>query len=336
MSERVAVLGAGSWGTALARLLCANGCSVVLWDRSAERVSEISAWRENRHYLPGVKLPLELNLTSDLALCLKDARAVVLAVPSHAVGELLAAAKGFLLPEMLVISAAKGLEAGTKRRVTQIIAESLPGFNQVAVLAGPSHAEEVGRDFPTAVVAAAESRQVAESVQDLFMGPNFRVYTNSDVVGVELGGALKNVIALATGIADGLGFGDNTRAALMTRGMGEIVRLGQKLGAQPATFWGLTGIGDLFVTCTSMYSRNRRAGIQIGQGKPLEKVLREMGMVVEGVRTSQAAMELAAELDEELPICREVYRILFEGQSPPEGVRHLMERPRTHEVEKNF
>ncbi|GAW93239.1 NAD(P)H-dependent glycerol-3-phosphate dehydrogenase [Calderihabitans maritimus] len=336
MRERVAVIGAGSWGTALAIVLAKKGYEVTLWARRQEVVREIETTRINSHYLPEIVIPESIKITADLEETLMQCVAVVLSVPSHAVRETVRRVRPFVTKETVLVNTAKGLEIETLMRLSEVLKQELPVelHNNIAVLSGPSHAEEVSRDLPTAVVAASHRRQVAEYVQDLFMAPNLRVYTNPDVTGVELGGALKNVIALATGISDGLGFGDNTRAALMTRGLAEIARLGTAMGAQSLTFAGLAGIGDLIVTCTSLYSRNRRAGIQLGQGKPLDQVLAGMGMVVEGVRTTKAAYHLAQKYGVEMPITEQTYQVLFEGLNPREAVSKLMLRTRTHEVEE--
>ncbi|HWJ03241.1 MAG TPA: NAD(P)H-dependent glycerol-3-phosphate dehydrogenase, partial [Verrucomicrobiae bacterium] len=299
--KNIAVLGAGSWGTALAVLLAKKNYPVSLFGRHQAATEEMRSSRQNTRYLPGVELPSTLTPTSDLEGALNGADLVVLAVPSHAVRETARQMKPLLKKGTIVVNTAKGIEQESFLRLSQVIEEEMPGTNCV-ILSGPSHAEEVGRNVPTAVVAAAAKRELAETVQDYFMTPYFRVYTNPDVLGVEIGGALKNVIALGTGIADGLNFGDNTKAALMTRGLAEIARLGVAMGGKALTFAGLTGVGDLIVTCTSMHSRNRRAGILLGQGKPLPDVLKEVGMVVEGVRTTRGAYFLAQKYEVEMPI----------------------------------
>ncbi|QNB45902.1 NAD(P)H-dependent glycerol-3-phosphate dehydrogenase [Thermanaerosceptrum fracticalcis] len=331
----VAVLGAGSWGTALAVLLAKKGFKVNLWGRNSEQIDSLNRARENLHYLPGVVIPHGVTATSDLGESIDSAKYIVLSVPSHSIRELCRKIVGLIEEETVIINTAKGLETDSLKRLSQVIEEELSVKKpHIAVLSGPSHAEEVGRDIPTAVVAGAHKRQVAEEVQDLFMSPKFRVYTNPDLIGIELGGALKNVIALGTGIADGLGFGDNTKAALITRGVAEMARLGVAAGANPLTFAGLTGIGDLVVTCTSMHSRNRRAGIQIGQGIPLEEVLANMGMVVEGVKATAAAFALSKKYGVPMPITTETYHVLFENKKPKEAVVDLMLRMKTHEVEE--
>jgi glycerol-3-phosphate dehydrogenase (NAD(P)+) len=330
-----AVLGAGSWGTALARLLALKTDAVYLWDVIPESAAELRELRENRRYLPGVAIPPNVVVTNDLAESVRGAELVVLAVPSHAVREVGGRLKPLLPPAATIVNVAKGIETDTLLRMSQVIEDVLGATaSRLVTLSGPSHAEEVGREIPTTVVVASQSTLAAEQVQDWFMTPRFRVYTNPDLIGVELGGALKNIIALCAGISDGLGFGDNTKAALMTRGLAEMARLGVAMGANPLTFAGLAGLGDLVVTCTSPHSRNRRAGIALGQGKPLDQVLTEVGMVVEGVRTTRAAYNLARHYEVEMPITVEAYRILFEGQEPSVGVANLMLRGKTHEVEE--
>ncbi|BAF59788.1 MAG: NAD(P)H-dependent glycerol-3-phosphate dehydrogenase [Pelotomaculum sp.] len=336
MSGKVAVLGAGSWATALSRLLSKKGCQVVMWSASSEQAREINETRENRHYLPGVMLPADIEVTLDLEKALYKAKAVVYGVPSHAFREVARRSLPYLPENAVLVNVAKGIEEESLYRMSQVFAEEagLSMLDRYVVLSGPSHAEEVGRDIPTAVVVASPNMERAEQVQDLFMCESFRVYTNPDVVGVELGGALKNIIALGTGIADGLGFGDNTKAALMTRGLAEISRLGMVMGANPLTFAGLSGVGDLIVTCTSMHSRNRRAGMAIGQGKSLEEALSMVKMVVEGVRTTRAARRLSEKHAVQMPITEQIHRVLFEGLSPAVAVNKLMTRGKTHEMEE--
>lgn len=337
MGEGVAVLGAGSWGTAISLLLASNGKKVRLWARSPEFAAALDAARENKRYLPGVFLPPTIEVTSDIAYALKDQDVIVLAVPSQSIREVSRLMKPFLRSGVILVNAAKGLERTTCLRMSQVISEELPEHaSRIAVLSGPSHAEEVARKMPTAVVVASLSQEVAEYVQDVFMSSYFRVYTNSDIIGVELGGALKNIIALGAGIADGLGYGDNTKAALLTRGLTEIARLGVALGANPVTFLGLTGVGDLVVTATSVHSRNRRAGYLLGKGFSLEEALAEVGMVVEGVETTKAARLLSLRHQVEMPITEQMYAVLFEGLEPERAVSNLMLRPRRHEVEDIF
>jgi len=333
MVHRVAIVGAGSWGTALSAMLAKKGIQVKLWVREREICEQIEKARENIRYLPGVLIPSDVFPTQSLEEALKGAELTVLAVPSQYIRGMAQQIAPFVPSGHVIVNVAKGLEMDTLLRLSQVIEQEIPSA-RVAVLSGPSHAEEVGRDIPTAVVCASYRKEDAEFVQDVFMGPTFRVYTNPDVIGVEMGGALKNIIALAAGISDGLGFGDNSKAALITRGIAEISRLGQAMGAHPLTFAGLAGIGDLVVTCTSMHSRNRRAGILIGQGKPLEEVLDSIGMVVEGVTTCKAAYQLANKHGISMPITEQLYHVLFEGKHPKEAVSELMLRSRTHEIEE--
>lgn len=331
----VSILGAGSWGTALACHLARSGHRVRLWARRASHAAALAEARENTRYLPGVAIPAEVAVTADLPASLHGSEAVVFAVPSHAFRDTATLARPYL-PAAPVINVAKGIEEDTLLRLSEVWADLMGDreLQRYCALSGPSHAEEVGRAMPTALVAASPVPAVAEFVQDLFMSPCLRVYTNRDLTGVETGGALKNIIAVATGISDGLGFGDNTRAALMTRGLAEITRLGMRLGANPLTFAGLTGVGDLIVTCTSMHSRNRRFGMAVGRGRSVQEALAEVGQVVEGVRTTRAATRLAARFGVELPITRQVNAVLFEGLTPAEGVNLLMTRQRRHEIEE--
>ncbi|MFZ5943481.1 MAG: NAD(P)H-dependent glycerol-3-phosphate dehydrogenase [Bacillota bacterium] len=333
--KEVVILGSGSWGTALGIILAKKGIGVKLWCRDKNFAEILINDRENKKYLPGVKLPSNIYFSADMESMVSRAECIVFAVPSHSLRGLLSQLKNLIPDQATVINTAKGIEPTTLMRLSEVFDDVIPEISsRFAVLSGPSHAEEVGREMPTTVVAASRNRQTAEKVQDIFMSPKFRVYTNPDLIGVEIGGALKNVIALATGISDGLGYGDNTKAALITRGISEIARLGLKMGANPLTFAGLTGIGDLVVTCTSMHSRNRRAGIALGQGKPLDIVLREMGMVVEGVRTTQAVRSLGEKYKVDLPISYEVYNVLFNGVPLAEGVVNLMTRIKTNEMEE--
>ncbi|WP_407311025.1 NAD(P)H-dependent glycerol-3-phosphate dehydrogenase [Desulfosporosinus sp. SB140] len=328
--SKVAVYGAGSWGSALAVLLTKAGHQVALIGRQSSEMALMNKLRENVRYLPGVVLPSGLTPTTDLAEL--NADLVILSVPSHCVREAARLMKPNLRAGGIVVNTSKGLEETSHYRLSEVLREELTD-QSIAVLSGPSHAEEVGRDMPTTVVIASEVG-IAEKVQDLIMTPKFRVYTNPDVIGVELGGALKNVIALCTGIAEGLGFGDNTKAALMTRGLAEIARLGVAMGGHPLTFAGLSGVGDLIVTCTSQHSRNRRAGVALGQGKPLDAVLKEVGMVVEGVRNTRVAYQLSQEKNISMPITQQAYKVLFEGVDPKIAVTDLMMRGKRHELEE--
>jgi len=333
---RIAVLGGGGWGTALACLLDGKGHSVQLWVRREEHASELKAARENSRYLPGVSIPDTVEITTSLPEAVTGASMTVFAVPSHAFRAVLREALPAIPGQAPIVNVAKGLEEGTYLRLSEVFASEAgrTELGRYAVLSGPSHAEEVARNEPTAIVSASRSQAVSEFVQDAFMAATFRVYTNPDLVGVELGGALKNIIALGTGICEGMGLGDNAKAALMTRGLAEITRLGVRLGADPLSFAGLTGLGDLIVTCTSRHSRNRRAGMEIGRGKTLKEALVSVKMVVEGVKTTRVAYALATQLGVRMPVTTETYRVLFEGLPVTEAVKNLLGRARTHEIEE--
>lgn len=327
---KIGILGAGSWGTALAMVLKANGHEVALWSISKEEVTMLLEHREHIKNLPGVPIDPDILVTWDQALCVKDKDMLVFAVPSKFVRSTARMMKDYITSSQILVNVAKGLEDGTLDTLVEILEQEYPE-NDVVVLSGPSHAEEVAKGVPTAVVVASHHEEVVKTVQDAFMNERFRVYGSQDVLGIEIGGALKNVIALAAGISDGLGHGDNTKAALMTRGMAEISRLGAAMGAQASTFNGLTGIGDLIVTCTSMHSRNRRAGMLIGQGRPAEEAIREVGMVVEGYNAAKAALALARKHGVEMPIIEQVNKVLFEGKSPGAALSELMGRDRKFE-----
>lgn len=326
--RRVAVLGAGSWGTCLALLLHAKGESVALWARRPDRADAIRSHGENRAYLPGVPVPANLPITTDLAESVRGAEAVVFAVPSQSLRDVARAAAPLLDRDATLVSAVKGIESDSMRRMSEVLADEArrsPG-QEIAALAGPSHSEEVARRMPTAVAAASSSPAAAVRVQELFTTDSFRVYTNDDLLGVELAVSLKNIIAIAAGLCDGLGFGDNTRGALLTRGLAEITRLGVALGARERTFWGLAGIGDLVTTCVSNHSRNRRLGEEIALGRTLPEALERIGMVVEGVPTTRSAVGLAERRGVEMPITSEVHAILFEGRAPLFAMESLMRR----------
>ena len=327
MNRGIAILGAGSWGTALAVLLADR--HPALWDHRSERAAQLAATRDNARYLPGVHIPDSVRITADLVAAVGDAGVVVLAVPSHALSGL-AALLGVttaFATDAVVVNAAKGLEEDTGRRPCQVLAAALPRWApRLAALVGPSHAEEVARHVPTVVVAAGRDASVLAHVQETFTTDSFRVYTNDDLVGVELAVAVKNVIAIAAGIADGLGFGDNTKGALLTRGLAEMARLGVALGARSETFSGLAGLGDLVTTCISRHSRNRNLGEALARGATLEHALADLGMVAEGVRTTRAVMGLAAAHQLDLPISTEVHAVLFEGKDPRRSIRDLMLR----------
>lgn len=332
MNEKIAVLGGGSWGTALAILLSNKGFSVNMWLRDEKQVEDIVETRVNRKYLPNIEIPENLQVMCDIEKTIYGKDIVLLSVPTHGVRKTLLESKRFLNTDQIIVNVAKGIENDTLMRISEIVEEVLPQ-NKYVVLSGPSHAEEVAVNIPTTVVSASTDKEAAKYVQDIFMTPKFRVYTNPDIIGVELGGSLKNIIALGAGISDGLEYGDNTKAALMTRGIFEMARLGEKMGANPTTFSGLSGIGDLIVTCTSMHSRNRRAGILIGKGLRLEEAIKEIGMVVEGVRTTNSAYKLAEMHDVDMPITREIYNVLYKGGSVKDSVPNLMERDKKHEIE---
>lgn len=332
MCKSIGVLGGGSWGTALAILLANKSYNVDIWVRNKEKSLEMNNIRENKRYLPDVKFPEGLNVISDLEKTIYKKDVVLLAVPTHGVREALNSAKEYINKNQIIVNVAKGIENDSLSRISQIVYEILPD-NKYAILSGPSHAEEVATNIPTTVVSASYDIETAHYIQDLFITPTFRVYTNPDVIGVELGGALKNIIALGAGISDGLKYGDNTKAALMTRGIFEMARLGEKLGANPNTFSGLAGIGDLIVTCTSMHSRNRRAGILIGQGKSMEESIKEVGMVVEGIKTTKSAYILAKEYNVSMPITSEIYSVLYKNADVKESVDRLMQRDKKYEME---
>lgn len=330
---KVTVLGSGGWGTALAMLLLENGNQVTLWSYSAEEATVLRETKQNA-LLPGVTLPDGLQFGSDLAGCVEGCEVVIMATPSFAVRETARKLNSCLCEGMYVVSVSKGIEKGTSLRLSQIIQEETEKKCPVVVLTGPSHAEEVARGVPTAVVAACEEQQAAELVQDLFLNERFRVYTSPDVVGAELGAALKNVMALCAGCCAGMGCGDNTKAMLMTRGLTEMARLGVALGGKRETFAGLTGMGDLIVTCTSLNSRNNRAGILIGKGMPVQEAIKEIGAVVEGYYAVDSAYDLAKKVGVEMPITQAAYEVLYQGK-PLDCVMHeLMKRKKRHEIEE--
>lgn len=333
MCKKIAFVGAGSWGTALAISLGDKGHKVSIWDIDTEHVLEMQANGENRRYLPGVLLGENVEVFEDMEKMLRDAEVVVFAAPAQHFRSALKAAEKFMSKDTIIVNVAKGIEQNTLMRMSEIAEEILPDCNYV-VLSGPSHAEEVGRKFPTTVVCASKNIELAEEIQDVFITDNLRVYTNTDVIGVELGGALKNIIALGAGISDGMGYGDNAKAALMTRGMSEMSKLGVKLGAKEDTFAGLTGMGDLIVTCTSMHSRNRRCGIMIGEGMKPTDAVEKVGMVVEGIFTAQAAHDLAEKVGVEMPITTAIHAIINDKTDARKAVYALMTRKRKHEKEE--
>lgn len=333
-TKQIAVLGAGSWGTALAVLLAGTGHTVTLWARREEAAARIRRERHNPSYLPDVIIPEAIHVTADLEASAEGKDLWLVATPSQSVREVARRVAPLAQPDLVVVSVAKGIENGTLFTTTQVLADVLGAAvppARIGVLYGPSHAEEVAEGKPTAVVAAAPDPDVAGEIQAVFMAPSLRVYVNADVIGVEIAGSVKNVLAIAAGISDGVGYGDNTKAAIVTRGIAEIKRLGLAMGAEASTFAGLAGIGDLVVTCMSRHSRNRYLGEQIGRGKSLEEVEREMQMVAEGVRTTASVHELARRHGVEMPITEAVYAILFEGQKPEDAVDALMGRAAKHE-----
>jgi glycerol-3-phosphate dehydrogenase (NAD(P)+) len=334
--KQVAVLVAGSWGTALAGVLAHNGHSVRLWTRNESQASEINEHRTNGKYLPGSTLPEGIRATTSLKEALEGADAALFVAPSSAMRDVARMAADYIPAGALVIHATKGFESESFKRMSTVLAEELGRpEDSIVVLSGPSHAEEVVIKKPTTVVVASPSLGCAEAAQDLFMNnAYFRVYTNPDLIGAETAGAIKNIIAIGVGLSDGLGFGDNAKAALITRGLAEIARLGTAMGANPLTFAGLAGIGDLIGTCTSKHSRNWRAGSLLAQGLALSEVLERIGMVVEGVRTTKLGFILADKLKVEMPITQQLYAVLFEGASPEQAVGNLMGRVKTHEIEE--
>lgn len=323
--NKIAFVGGGSFGTALAVLLSKKGLECSVWCHSENTVNDINVKRENTKYLKGIIIPERVTAYNDIEETIKGSEVVVLAVPSKAIREVARKISSILKGNEIIVTVAKGIEKHTLKRMSQIIEDEIKG-HPIVVLSGPSHAEEVARDIPTTVTAASKSVEAAKKIQDIFSSNTFRVYTNDDLIGVEIGGAFKNIIALAAGISDGIGYGDNTKAALMTRGMSEIVRVGTKLCGKAETFYGLTGMGDLIVTCTSMHSRNRRAGILIGSGRTLEEAIEEIGMVVEGIEAVNAFYELKSKTDVDMPITTALYEVLFKGKDPKESVMELMGR----------
>lgn len=331
---KINIIGSGGWGTAVAVMLAKNGHDILLWSYMKQESDDLKKYRENKPFLSGVTIPDSINLTSDISEC-GSADMIITAVPSHAMRQTAKSLAPYAAEGQLILNISKGLEEGTYLTLSQVLSEELPQC-EIAVMSGPSHAEEVSRGIPTTNVVAARTEEIANKIQDMIMNPKFRIYTNPDMLGVELGGSLKNVIALCAGVLDGLHMGDNTKAALITRGIVEISRLGTAMGANPETFNGLSGMGDLIVTCTSMHSRNRRAGILIGQGKSCDEATEEVKMVVEGIKTCRVAKELADKLGVEMPIVTEAYKVLFDGMPVGEAIPNLMARDKKHETERGF
>lgn len=328
--SKIAFIGGGSFGSALAVLLAKKGNEVTIYDRDEHVINDINENKRNSKYLKNLVIPEGVKAYSNMDEAIDSADYIVFAVPSHVIRSVANSLKGKIPENVPIISIAKGIEEGSDKRLSVVIEEELPK-NPAVILSGPSHAEEVALEIPTTVVVSSKNMKYAEVAQDLLMCPWFRIYTNDDLIGIEIGGALKNVIALAAGVIDGVGYGDNTKAALMTRGMAEIARVGMALGGKAETFYGLTGMGDLIVTCTSMHSRNRRAGILIGQGKTLDEAVKEVGMVVEGVKACKAFYELKEKINVSMPITDALYNALFNGADPKKSVYNLMVREKKSE-----
>lgn len=328
---KIAVIGAGSWGTAISLLLTRNGVNVTLWAHRQDHVDQIKLCKENRTYLPGFAISEHLLVTSDIDEAVAGASFIIMVVPSHVFRSVFSQIKELLTPNQIVVSASKGIENDSLLTMTQLMDSEFPS-DRYAVLSGPSFAKEVAAGKPTAVTVAAKNTSVAKAVQDVFFSGNFRVYTSTDVIGVEVGGTLKNIVAIAAGICDGLGYGLNTRAALITRGLAEITRLAVSMGAIPLTMAGLAGLGDLVLTCTGDLSRNRFVGLQLGQGKTLSAIQREMKMVAEGVKTTQSSWFLSKKIGVEMPILEQVYHVLYEGKSCLDATRDLLDRGGKNEL----
>ena len=331
---KISVIGSGGWGIALTILLHKNGHDLTIWSFDKKEAEELKKTRQNKTKLPNILLPEDIKVTDDLRETVDDKDILILAVPSKAIRSVSKSLKNIIKDNQIVVNVAKGLEEDTLETMTDIIEEELKDKNpKVAVLSGPSHAEEVGRGIPTTCVVSAHNKELTLYLQNIFMNPSFRVYTSPDMLGVEIGGALKNVIALAAGIADGLNYGDNTKAALITRGIKEIASLGVAMGGEQSTFYGLTGLGDLIVTCASMHSRNRRAGILLGQGKTLDEAIKEVNMVVEGIYSAKSALMAAKKYNVEIPIIEQVNAVLFENKNAAEAVNELMIRDKKLEIQ---
>jgi glycerol-3-phosphate dehydrogenase (NAD(P)+) len=333
MSE-VAVLGAGSWGIAVSTLLSHNGHRVRLWEFDHQEMEKLAAQREHKQKLPGIIIPAEVKITDQLESAILSSDMLILALPSHTVREVAEKIIAMRLNDPILVNLAKGIENDTLLRMSEVLKQVLPSSLHpgITTLSGPSHAEEVARKIPTTVVVAGFKEKAAREVQQAFMNPYFRVYTNSDIIGVELGGSLKNVIAIAAGICDGMGLGDNSKGALLSRGLAEIVRLGEKLGAKRETFAGLSGLGDLVTTCISKFSRNRYVGEQIGRGRYLKEIESQMAMVAEGIKTARSAYQLSLVHQVEMPITQQVYQVLFENKKPEEAITDLMTRDPKSEI----
>ena len=331
---KISVIGSGGWGIALTILLYKNGHDLTIWSFDKREAEELKTTRENKTKLPNILLPEDIKVTDNLKEAVDNKDVLILAVPSKAIRSVSKSLKDIIKDNQIIVNVAKGLEEDTLKTMTDIIEEELKGKKpQVAVLSGPSHAEEVGKGIPTTCVVSAHNKELTLYLQNIFMNPSFRVYTSPDMLGIEIGGALKNVIALAAGIADGLNYGDNTKAALITRGIKEISLLGVAMGGEQSTFYGLTGLGDLIVTCASIHSRNRRAGILLGQGKTLDEAIKEVNMVVEGVYSAKSALMAAKKYNVEIPIIEQVNAVLFENKNAAEAVNELMIRDKKLEIQ---
>lgn len=332
--SRISILGAGSWGIALSVLLTDNSHHVALWEVDSDQAGRLEKEREDKQKLPGIKIPTQVKITTDLDEAVLDRDLLALALPSHVVREVARKLSKITLSQPLILNLAKGIETQSLCRMSEVLKQELPEklHNNICTLSGPSHAEEVSRKIATSVVVAGFKEETAQRAQQIFMNSYFRVYTNSDLVGVELGGSLKNIIAIASGICDGLGLGDNTKGALLTRGLAEMMRLAEKLGAKSSTLAGLSGMGDLITTCISKYSRNRFVGERIGKGKTLDEVLKGMVMVAEGIKTTESAYKLSQKYQVEMPITEQMYKILFGNKNPKAAVLDLMKRDPKSEI----
>jgi len=324
--RKIAVLGGGSWGTALATQVARANHDVVLWDINPEHVHDMQQTHLNQQYLPGIPLPESLKFSDQLEITIRECNTLLIAIPSHAVRDFLHKTRVWIREDHHIVWATKGLEEGSAKPVHQVVAEEIPQCHFTAVVSGPTFAAEVAKDLPTAVTVAASSHEIADEVASFLHYGNFRVYTSEDMIGVELGGSLKNVLAIAAGIADGLGFGSNTRAALITRGLNEIMRLGIAMGAQAETFMGLAGMGDLVLTCTDNQSRNRRMGLALAEGLSIEQARERIGQAVEGVKTAKEAWHLSQKYKVEMPIIEQAYKVLYENKAPEDAVHDLLER----------
>ncbi len=330
----IAVLGAGSWGIAISTLLNYNGHKVTLWEFDPQEMERLSTQREHKQKLPGVVIPEQIEIINQLESAVIEADVLTLALPSHTVREVAKKISSMELKDPIVVNLAKGIENNSLLRMSEVLKQELPSslHEKITTLSGPSHAEEVARRIPTTVVVAGFKEDIAREVQRAFMTPHFRVYTNSDIIGVELGGSLKNIIAIAAGICDGMGLGDNSKGALISRGLAEIIRLGEKLGAKRETFAGLSGLGDLVTTCISKFSRNRFVGEQIGRERAMKQVEEEMTMVAEGIKTTRSAYQLSLRHRVEMPITQQIYHVLFENERPKEAMTKLMTRDPKSEI----